>query len=57
VAEQARRDRTAKQIRDPENGKLLARVDHESQKVELHPYRSRPVWVDLKEFVDKKQAE
>lgn len=42
------------QIRDPKTGKLLARVDHSRDEVELRAYRGRAVWVPLSKFIDKR---
>lgn len=51
--EQEQRPKQVTEVRDPDNGKLLARIDHTAQRVELQPYRHRKVWVPLREFLDR----
>ncbi len=53
MIEEPEEKRRLRVIRDPQNGKVVARVDDEARLLQILPYRRRPVYVPLDEILKR----
>jgi hypothetical protein len=57
MAEERREHGELEEIRDPETNKVAARLDRNRERLEVKPYRGRPIWLNVRELLDKRRAE